>query len=239
MYMTNSAKWTSTVSNRLPDSGRLVGQHRALQQHLPGGPRAAALFGQLVQHGDRLQDTASGRGRPDGQLSRPLQPQGSASYVTGSHNVQLGCAGFVRRLQRAGYLRTATYDGVRTTINGVLTPSSVSSIVRPRPGLPICSTRPRHLRPGQLDDEAADPQLRLALGLPVGVGGRPARGPGPSRISRPTGDQHMPIQTNWEPHVSMIYDLFGNGKTAVAPATTGKSTARRLASRQARIRAVI
>ena len=25
----------------------------------------------------------------------------------------------------------------------------------------------------------------------------------------------MPIQTNWEPHVSIIYDLFGKGKTAV------------------------
>jgi hypothetical protein len=28
-------------------------------------------------------------------------------------------------------------------------------------------------------------------------------------------DKQMPVQTNWEPHASVIYDLFGSGKTAL------------------------
>ncbi len=216
MYMTNSAKWTSTVSSRLLIQGGWSSNIERYNNKYQTGieqPLYSALWYSMAS---RTLDGIRSVSGPTEYGSYPdrYNWQGSAAYVTGTHNVSLGFQDSFGTYNQRYYGNGDMY-AVSLTTNGVPTASSAT----------VGATAPWF-----------DDRLNASLGIYAGdnwtmkrltlnyglrwdyllesVVGQPTQ-QGTFAVIPAYGDKNMPTQTNWEPHVSIIYDLTGTGKTAI------------------------
>ena len=164
--------------------GRLLDQLRALQHVLPARPGEGAVHARVVhdhqQAGHRTGTQWNAGATKQGMYPDRFAAVGSVSYVTGAHNIKVGLQdtwGRYRQFRSAnGDLRANFNNGVASTRRY---PEHAGQVRRRPEG------RRRHLRPGLVDDQPADPELRRALGvLRVGHPGgnlrhRPLRDLGP------------------------------------------------------------
>ena len=217
MYMTNAVKWTSTLSSRLLVQGGWSSNiERYNNVYQPGleQPLYSALWASLATRVDNS-TTRSINGPPEyGSYPDRYNWQGQASYVTGTHNFTVGFQDSFGTYHQRYYANgdmTMNY----LTVNNVLGPLSAT----------VYSTSPwfdDNLKAGLgvfAGDNWTMKRLTLNYGLRwdyllESVVGQPAQ-LGTFEQIQPYNDINMPKQTNWEPHLSVIYDLFGNGKTAV------------------------
>ena len=142
--------------------------------------------------------------------------QASASYVTGSHNVTAGFQDSFGTYWQHFFANGDMYANLTTnTTTGVATGATVL----------VGATDPRfddRLNAGlgiYAQDNWTMKRLTLNYGLRYdylleSVVGQPQQ-QGTFAVINAYPDKNMPTQTNWEPHVSVIYDLTGNGKTAI------------------------
>ncbi len=216
-YSTMAAKWTSTISNKLLIQGGWSSNIERYNNIYQAGLEQP-LYGPLwASMATRLADSATRSvtaGPEYGSYPDRYNWQGSASYVTGSHNVSVGFQDSFGTYNQRYYANGDSYSN-STTVNGVLTPTSML----------VGATSPFY-----------DDKLNAALGLyaqdnwtmkrlTLNYGLRwdyllesvvgEANNQGTFANIAAYANKNMPVQTNWEPHVSVIYDLFGNGKTAV------------------------
>ena len=140
--------------------------------------------------------------------------QGSVSYVTGSHNIKVGVQDSYGPYNQR-YCANGDMTENFLNVGGVLTPSTAT----------IYSTSPvfQDKLNAALGLYAQDAwtMKRLTINyalrydyLNEQVTGQPIQ-EGTFAVIPAFGNIQMPTQTNWSPHVSVVYDLTGNGKTAI------------------------
>ena len=222
LYLTNTAKWTSTVSNKLLVDGGYsmnIERYENLDQPglaqtwgtpawLAGAPYRDSALG-TTSH---AVSTATGGGEYQKSPDR-YNLQGSASYVTGSHNVKFGVQ---HSWGRDGSTLRQNADLVQNYLNGVPSTVVLEGTANPR----TYWTERLNANLGiYAQDQWTFNRLTLNYALrweyvSEQVDGQPAQSGRFANIPA-FGDIKMPIWKNWSPRASAIYDLTGDGKTAV------------------------
>jgi hypothetical protein len=221
LYLTNTIKWTSTVSNKLlVEGGYSMNIERYENLYQPGIEQpwgtAAWLAGapyRDVGFGTTSHAASVSTGGGEYQKSPDrYNLQGSASYVTGSHNVKLG---FQHSWGRDGNTLRQNADLVQNYQNGSPLNVILEGTANPK------TYWTEHLN-ANLGIYAQDQWTlkRLTLNYALRweyvneqVDGQPAQSGRFANIPA-FGDIKMPVWKTWSPRVSAIYDLTGDGKTA-------------------------
>jgi hypothetical protein len=215
LYQAFESKWTSTVSTRLLfEAGFSSHQDRRQTIYEPGiaQPYESTLWFRLVNHNDLSLGTNT-VAAPNENYTWPTRryAQGSATYVSGSHNAKIGIQDSWGS-EGLGY--DANGDLRQQYLNGV----PVSVVVMNTPIVRSWSDLNA--------DIAIFAQDSWTLKrLTVNYGARweywhtsvPAQANTPGRFA-PNGSfpgQDMPISKTLSPRGGIVYDLFGNAKTAV------------------------
>ena len=212
-FATGSIKWTSTVTARLLiEGGVSFNRERYDNLYQPGilADRGTAAWYQNVRKSDNslgyLWNASSAQ---LGNYPDRYNVAGSASYVTGSHSVKVGFQdsfGPYRRYNNANADLYQVYNNLAPLQVTVLnTPLQVKEYLDANMGL-------------YAQDSWKLKKLTVNVGLRfdhvkqhvVGQGaqvGRFASSPAYSDIT-------LPVWNDISPRTSVVYDLFGNGKTA-------------------------
>jgi hypothetical protein len=213
-FATGSAKWTSTVSSKLlVETGFSFNRERYDNVYQPGIDQTR--LSPAWYAGARKSDNSTGLlwNASSAQLGNyPDKYNASAaiSYVTGSHSVKVG---FVD--QWGPYLRwnTANADlyqvynaGVPLSVTVLNTPLQTGEYLDANMGL-------------YAQDAWRLNRLTINLGLRYDVLkqhviGEPAQ-TGRFENSVAYGDIDVPVWKDLSPRTSIVYDVFGNGKTAI------------------------
>jgi hypothetical protein len=214
LYMTNTVKWTSTLSNRLLIQGGYSSNiERYTNQYQPGIEKPWGTPEWYA--GAHKSDTILGvrwNAAPIEYFSYPdrYNVQGSVSYVTSGHDLKFGFQDSWGPYNQAAY---ANADLYQIYLNGV--PSTVT--LRDSP------LRWQDRLNANLGIYAQDAWKFKRATINYGlrweyaseqVTGQPAQFGRFARIPA-YNTFHLPIWRNWSPRVSVVYDLFGNTKTAI------------------------
>ena len=214
IFSTGSLKWTSTVSSKLLlESGFSFNRERYdnLYQQGIAAERNTAAWYQNV----RKNDVSTGllwnaAGAQLGNYPDRYNLQGSASYVTGSHNLKVGFQyqwGPYYRWQNANADLYQSYNNGRAFQVTVLnTPLTVQEDLDANLGF-------------YAQDTWTAGRMTLNYGLRFDMNKQRIVGQ-PQQVGRfanvPAYDDiEFPTWTDWSPRLSMVYDLSGNGRTAV------------------------
>jgi hypothetical protein len=221
LYLTNTIKWTSTVSNKLLVEGGYsmnIERYENLYQPgieqpwgtaawLAGAPYRDAALG-TTSHAASV---ATGGGEYQKSPDR-YNLQGSASYVTGSHIVKFGVQ---HSWGRDGNTLRQNGDLVENFLNGAPSTVILEGTANPK------TYWTEHLNAnvgiyGQ--DQWTFKRMTLNYALRweyvnEQVDGQPAQSGRFANIPA-FGAIKMPVWKTWSPRVSAIYDLTGDGKTA-------------------------
>jgi hypothetical protein len=213
-FGTGSAKWTSTVSSKLlVENGFSFNRERYDNLYQPGilAERDTEAWYRNV----RKNDTGTGllwnaSSAQLGNFPDRYNLQGAASYVTGTHNIKVGYQyqwGLYPRYNNANADLYQTYNnGVPFQVTVLNTPLQVRENLDANLGF-------------YAQDSWTLNRLTLNYGLRFDmnkqtIAGQPAY-VGRFANSRAYDDISFPTWSDWSPRLSMIYDLSGNGKTAV------------------------
>jgi hypothetical protein len=215
IYQAMEAKWTSTVSRKLlVEGGFSSHQDRRQTIYEPGiaQPYESPLWFKLVNHNDLSLGTQT-VAAPNENYTWPTRRylQGSATYVSGSHNVKFGVQ---ENWGSEGLGYDANGDLRQQYQNGV----PVSVVVT---NTPIVRSWADLNSDVGIYGQDAWTFRRLTLNY----GARweywhssvPAQANGPGRFA-PNGSfpgQDMPIWKTFSPRGGVVYDLFGNSRTAL------------------------
>jgi hypothetical protein len=214
MYMTNTVKWTSTVSSKLLlEAGYSSNIERYNNRYQPGIEKAYGSAEWLA--GARHVDSAAGTtwnasATQNGVYPDRYNAQAAASYVTGSHAFKFGFQdswGPFNRTSRAnGDLYQNYQNGVPQTVTLYATPAWWRDRLNANLGIY-----------GQ--DVWTMSRLTLTIGgrweyVSEQVDGQPAQGGRFANIPA-FGDIKMPTWKTFSPRSAVVYDLSGNGRTAV------------------------
>ncbi len=214
IFATGSLKWTSTVSSKLLlEAGTSFNRERYDNLYQPGvlAERGTEAWYRNV----RKNDTSTGllwnaSGAQLGNYPDRYNFQAAASYVSGSHTVKVGAShqfGKYPRYNNANADLYQTYNnGVPTQVTVLNTPLRVEESLDTNFGIYAQDT-------WSLDRLTLNYGLRYDLNKQTIVGqsaqvGRFANVPAYSDIAFPTWK-------DFSPRVSAIYDISGNGKTAI------------------------
>jgi Carboxypeptidase regulatory-like domain len=213
-FSTGSAKWTSTVSSKLlVEAGFSYNRERydnVYQDGLSKPYGSAAWYAGARKSDNSTQLLWNAPSAQLGNYPDKYNVMTAVSYVTGSHNVKVG-------FQDAWgpYLRWNTANADLYQVYNAGAPTSVTVLNTP-------------LQTGEYLDAnlgfyAQDAwrvnRFTINLGLRYDyvkqhVIGEPAQ-TGRFENSVAYGDIYLPNWTSWSPRTSVVYDLFGNGKTAL------------------------
>jgi hypothetical protein len=222
LYQQSSAKWTSTLTSKLLlETG--VNQYQA-QRNSDYQPAVAKPFGSSAWYaGANRNDTSRGTNTtaaPDGhQIVEPVRNAfaTAVSYVSGSHNIKVG----VQKAWGFQNFGTTEYNAALRQVYQNGTPTSV--IVSNAP------VRYNNVLAGDWGLYGQDAwtwkRMTISYGVRweqfssyIGQRGEKAEESGVSRFistNRTFGPERMPRYRNWTPRFGLVYDLFGNAKTAV------------------------
>jgi hypothetical protein len=222
LYLTSTAKWTSAVNSRLLVEGGWssnIERYENLNQPgiaqpwgtpawLAGAPYRDTGFA-TTSHAISV---ATGGGEYQKSPDR-YNAQGSASYVTGSHTIKIG---FQDSWGRDGNTLRQNADLVQVFQNGAPFQVILEGTANPR------TYWTEHLNANlgiYAQDQWTFKQLTLNYALRWEYVSEQVDGQ-PNQVGRfanipAFGDIQMPIWKSWSPRASVIYDLTGDGKTAV------------------------
>jgi len=213
-FATGSAKWTSTLSSRLLlETGFSFNRERYDNLYQPGifAERGTPAWYRNV----RKDDISTGflwnaSGAQLGNYPDRYNVQGALSYVSGAHNVKVGAMhqwGYYRRYNNANADLYQTYqNGVPLRVTVLNTPLEVQENLGANFGV-------------YAQDQWNMGKLTLNYGLRfdylhqyiVGQGAQVGRF---ANIA-PYDDIHLPKWKDFSPRVSAVYNLSGDGKTAI------------------------
>jgi hypothetical protein len=214
LYMTNTIKWTSTVTNRLLIQGGYSSNiERYTNQYQPGIEKKWGTPEWYA--GAHRVDTILGtrwNAAPIEYFSYPdrYNVQGSVSYVTGPHNMKFGFQDSWGPYNQAAFANADLYQNYMNAV-----PATVTLRVSP--------IRWQDRLNANLGIFAQDAWTIKRVTINYGlrweyvreqVTGQPAQSGRFAKI--PAYETfRLPIWRTWSPRVSIVYDLFGNTKTAV------------------------
>ncbi len=214
LYMTNSIKWSSTVSNKLLIEGGYSSNIERYNNLYAVGveqPYGSAAWFANAAHNDSVLGT-QWVAAPDqtGQYPDRYNAQASASYVTGSQNIKVG---FQNSWGLFNHWYSANGDLRQTYQNGA--PFTVTVL-----DTPVWSAERLHRNLGIFGQDVWTlKRLTVTAGVRwedvlEGVVGQPAANGRFANVAA-YGDFNVPEWKTWSPRTAVVYDLFGNGKTAV------------------------
>jgi len=214
IFGTGSVKWTSTMSSRLlVESGFSFNRERYDNLYQPGiaAERGTDAWYRNVRKNDlSTQLLWNASGAQLGNYPDRYNIQGAMSYVTGTHNIKVGYQyqwGRYYRWNNANADLYQTYqNGAPLQVTVLNTPLTVQEDLDANLGLYVQDT-------WSLD------RLTLNYGLRWDMNKQRIVGQ-PNQIGRfanvPAYDDiEFPSWKDFSPRLSMVYDLSGNGKTAV------------------------
>ena len=213
-FATGSMKWTSTVSSKLlVEGGIAFNRERYDTLYQPGviADRNTPAWYANVRKNDTSTSYSWNAATAElGNYPDRYSYTGSASYVTGSHNVKVGfqqSQGIYRRLNTANADLYQTYNnGVPFRVTVLNTPVDAQENLDANFGI-------------YAQDSWRIDRLTVNLGLrwdyiSAHVEGQP-QSFGRFAASEAYDDVQVPTWKDWSPRTSVVYDLFGTGKTAV------------------------
>jgi hypothetical protein len=213
-FATGSAKWTSTVSSKLlVEAGFSFNRERYDNVYQPGidQPRLSAGW----YAGARKNDNSTGvlwnaSSAQLGNYPDKYNLTAAASYVTGSHNVKVGVVD-----QYGPYPRWNTANADLYQVYNGGTPLSVSVL-----NTPLQTAEYLDANLGLYAQDAWRlNRFTVNLGLRFDylkqhVVGEPAQ-TGRFENSVAYNDIYLPVWKDLSPRTSIVYDVFGTGKTAI------------------------
>ena len=213
IYETSTIKWTSTVSNRLLIEGGYSSNIERYNNYYEPGvrkPYGSPEWYAGALHMDTILGTRSNAKTVEyGSYPDRHNAQAAVSYVRSGHNLKFG---FQNSWGPYNQTAWANADLYQNYLNG---PATVTLLATParwkdrlNAGLAIY---------GQ--DAWTLGRITITYGLrweylSEQVSGQPAQSGRFARIPA-FGDIHLPIWRTFSPRTAVVYDLFGNGKTAV------------------------
>jgi hypothetical protein len=214
LYMTGSAKLTSTVTNRLMlEAGYSTNYERYNTLYQPGleKPFRSPEWYAIVNKQDSARGTEYGAGRTNqGMYPDRFNTQASLSYVTGSHSYKFGFQdtwGTYKQFRGAnGDLRQFYQNGVPFQVQVLNTPVRFEDDLNADIGLYGQDTwtfKRLTVNYGARWEYFSSQVAQEVAGLGRFVG------------EREFGPIKMPTWKTVSPRSSIVYDLAGNGKTAL------------------------
>ena len=214
LYLTGEAKWTSTLTNRLLlEAGYSTNYERYNTLYLAGleKPVGSADWYAVVNKQDSSLGTEYGAGRTNqGMYPDRFNTQAFASYVTGSHSYKFGIQdtwGTYKQFRSAnGDLRQFYQNGAPFQVQILNTPVRFEDDLNADIGIfGQDSWTFKHLT---VNYGARWEYFSAQVAHEVSGSGRFV-------AAREFGPIKMPIWKSVSPRSSVVYDLFGNGKTAL------------------------
>jgi hypothetical protein len=215
LYMTNAVKWTSTVTNKLLLEGGYssnIERYNNLYQRGLEQPAGSILGARHVDSGAGLTWGASGT--ENGTYPDRYNAQASASYVTGSHNTKIGFQDSWGHFHQTGRANADLYQNYNQ-VAGVETGQTVTLYATP--------ARWEDSLNANLGIYAQDIWTMKRLTLTIGgrwehvseqVNGQPAQSGRWANIPA-FSTIRMPVWNSFSPRTAVVYDLRGDGKTAL------------------------
>ena len=213
-FATGSAKWTSTLTPRLLVEGGISfnrERYDNLYQDGIAAERGTAKWYQNVRRSDN--STGFLWGAPSAQLGNypdRYNASLSASYVTGSHNIKVGMQdswGPYRRYNNANADLYQVYNnGAPLQVTVLNTPLQVGEYLDANMG--IYAQDSWRLSKLTVNVGVRYDHVKQHIQAQQAQIGRFASSPA-------YGDQTLPVWNSISPRTSAVYDIFGNGKTAI------------------------
>jgi hypothetical protein len=213
-FATGSAKWTSTLSSKLLlEVGTSFNRERYDNLYQPGilAERGTAAWYRNVRKDDTSTSFLwNASSQQLGNYPDRYNVQGSISYVTGAHNVKIGAMdqwGYYRRYNNANADLYQSYNnGVPFRVTVLNTPLEVQENLNANFGI-------------YAQDQWNLGKLTLNYGarfdyLSQKVVGQPAMQGRFANVAA-YDDIQLPVWKDFSPRVSAVYNLTGDGKTAV------------------------
>jgi hypothetical protein len=214
LYMTNTIKWTSTLSNRLLfQAGYSSNIERYTNEYQPGieKPWGTPEWYAGASHVDSILSTRTNAG-PIEYFSYPdrYNAQASVSYVTGRHDFKVGFQDSWGPYNQAAFANADLYQNYKNRVADTVTlrVSPIHWQDRLNANLGIYAQDAWKIKRATINYG-----LRFEY-VNEQVTGQPAQSGRFARV--PAYDTfRLPTWKSWSPRVSVVYDLFGNTKTAV------------------------
>jgi hypothetical protein len=217
-YSTATVKWTSTVSSRLlVEAGYSTNIERYNNLYAEGveKPYGSAAWLATARH----YDSTFGRkwvaaDAVTGQYPDRYNAQGSASYITGTHSIKAGFQDSWGVFNHVSRRNGDLYQNYQT-INGVLTPNTVTVY-----NTPVWSAERLGSNLGIYGQDVWTlNRVTFTIGgrweyVKEAVIGQPAQN-GRFGHELEFGDIDMPVWKTFSPRVAAVFNVFGDGKTAV------------------------
>src|SRR5881409_329190 len=214
IYETSTVKWTSTISSRLlVEGGYSSNIERYNNLYEPGvrKPYGTPEWYAGARHTDTILGTVSNaRAYEYGSYPDRHNAQAAASYVRGGHNLKFGFQNSWGPYNQTAWANAELYQNY---LNGV--PATVTLLATP--------VRWKERLNSNLAIYGQDAwtinRLTITYGLrweylSEQVSGQPAQHGRFANVPA-FGDIHLPIWRTCSPRTAVVYDLFGNRKTAI------------------------
>jgi Carboxypeptidase regulatory-like domain len=214
MYMIVTGKWTSTVTNKLLiDGGYSSSFFSYGNLYEPGieQPYGSAAWLAGARHADAVLGTTSNASAAETfNYPHRYNFQGAASYVTGTHSVKVGFqdsfGSFTQNARANGDLYQNYLNGVPSTVTLLATPAWWQDRLNANFGV-------------YAQDAWTLNRLTINIGarwdyVSEQTTGQPAQYGRFASIPA-FGDIPLPVWKTFSPRTSIVYNVFGDGRTAV------------------------